>query len=268
MLRKLAANTLSARQKSIIRKLMFDRSLYSLREVEKCVQDVVLYDKAATFCEIGANDGYLSDPLNLAIYRFNLRGAFIEPQPFYFGELQKTYAGFPGIQFIRAAIADKPGRMKLFSFEMKSGKLPRWANGTGSLSCSQMLRYKDQIPDAEKYIVESEVDCMTVQQLFQCCTIKDPDILVIDAEGLDYQILSQFDLKGLNTKLIIFETESMGEAEQTACLKQIEEADFTLVPCGQDAIAIRRSTITWRSGRCRPLAVSAARGADAELTIS
>ena len=49
-----------------------------LREVEKCVEDAVLYDKAATFCEIGANDGYLSDLLNLAIYRLIWSAAFIE----------------------------------------------------------------------------------------------------------------------------------------------------------------------------------------------
>ena len=139
--------------------------------------------------------------------------------------------------------------MKLFSFETKSGKLPRWGDWTGSLSCSQMLRTRTVSLMPKSTLSKAEVDCMTVQQLFQRCTIKDPDILLIDAEGLDYQILSQFDLKGLNTKLIIFETESMGEAEQTACLKQIEEADFTWCRAGLPLLPSDVLTPTWRSGR-------------------
>jgi hypothetical protein len=43
------------------------------------VEDIVLHDGARTFLQIGANDGYLSDPPNLAIFRHKLTGTFVEP---------------------------------------------------------------------------------------------------------------------------------------------------------------------------------------------
>jgi len=66
MIRSFAARNLSARQKSNIRNIAFSLGGYIRRPVEVLVEDLVLDDGARTFLQIGANDGYLSDPLNLA----------------------------------------------------------------------------------------------------------------------------------------------------------------------------------------------------------
>ncbi len=87
MIRSLAARRLSARQKSTIRKLAYNWGRYVRRPVEVLVEDVVLRDGARTFLQIGANDGYLSDPLNLAIFCHGLTGTFVEPQANYYREL-------------------------------------------------------------------------------------------------------------------------------------------------------------------------------------
>src|SRR5262249_43347423 len=143
----------------------YSLGLYQLREVEKWIHDIIEIDGVRTFLQIGANDGFRSDPLNLAIRRHNLRGMFVEPQRYYFEQLKKTYSGLGGVQFLQCAIAAKAGRMQMFILDCRSGKLPRWATEVGTLSRTQLLNFKDQIPEVENYIRTTEVECITVSEL-------------------------------------------------------------------------------------------------------
>jgi FkbM family methyltransferase len=241
-----AAQALSSRQKSIVRRYLHMFGAYELRPAEEFIDAVVSRDGAETFLQIGANDGYLADPLNLAIYRHKLRGTFVEPQRYYFERLQNTYAGFSGLTFLQYAIAESAGTMPMYSLDCSSGLLPRWAHGVGSLSHAQLLRLADQIPDVEKYIVTDNVTCVSVSELFERTLITNPDIIVIDAEGYDSHILAQFDFGKLDTKVVVFETESMPAEQWSFCSAGFEQKGFALVPAGQDTIAIRRTTATWK----------------------
>src|SRR5476651_2476388 len=134
MIRSLAARNLSARQKSNIRNIAYRLGGYRRRPVEVLVEDVVLHDGARSFLQIGANDGYLSDPLNLAIFRHKLTGTFVEPQSNYYRELQRTYRDFAGLRFLKYAIAADNGVMTMYTLDCSGGRLPGWAHGVGTLS--------------------------------------------------------------------------------------------------------------------------------------
>lgn len=247
MLRSLAARSLTARQKSQLRSLAHRLGGYRPREVETAVESLVVNDGARTFLQIGANDGYMSDPLNLAIFRHRLRGTFVEPQPNYFRALQDTYRGFEGMQFVQKAISQQAGSMTMYSLDCSSGKLPRWAHGVGTLSREQILRAGDQIPDIESYVRTQEVQCSTVPELLAEIGDQDPDIVVVDAEGFDYAILSQFDFARLSTKLVIYESESLATDDAAALSATLDRAGFGVVEAGQDTIALRKSTATYRT---------------------
>ncbi len=246
MLRSLAARNLSARQKSNIRNIAYRLGGYIRRPVEVLVEDVVLQDGARTFLQIGANDGYLSDPLNLAIFRHKLTGTFVEPQANYYRELQRTYRDFPGMLFLQYAIAEKRGAMTMYTLDCSSGRLPGWAQGVGTLSRDQIRKFGDQIDDIESYIRADEVQCITVADLLDRAAHRDPDIIVVDAEGFDHAILSQFDFAGRSTKLVIYETESMTKADAADLARRLEEGGFAIFEADQDTIALRRDTETFR----------------------
>lgn len=246
MIRSFAARNLSARQKSGIRHVAYRLGRYVRRPVEVLVEDVVLNDGARTFLQIGANDGYLSDPLNLAIFRHKLSGTFVEPQPNYFRELQNTYRGFAGMQFLQYAVAAKPGSMTMYTLDCSSGQLPGWAQGVGTLSRDQIRKFGDQVANIDSYIRTDNVECITVADLLTRCAYPDPDILVVDAEGFDHIILSQFDLAGLPTKLVVYETESMGKEHAEQLAAKMAAAGFAVFAAGQDTIALRRDTNTYR----------------------
>ena len=247
MIRSLAARSLSARQKSNLRSLAYRFGGYRLRPVEQLVEQVVLHDGARSFLQIGANDGYLSDPLNLAIFRHGLSGTFVEPQPNYFAELQKTYSRFPGMVYVPCAIAAEPGTMTMYSLDCSSGRLPGWAHGVGTLSREQIRKFGDQIEDIDSYIRSQDVACITVAELLRRASHPDPDIVVVDAEGFDHAILSQFDFAGLSTKLVIYETESMNAADAADLGQRLEAAGFAILDADQDTVALRRDSAAFRN---------------------
>jgi FkbM family methyltransferase len=246
MIRSLAARNLSARQKSNIRSIAYKLGGYARRPVEVLVEDVVLHDGARTFLQIGANDGYLSDPLNLAIFRHGLIGTFVEPQPNYFRELQRTYRNFHGLIFLQYAVAAKSGVMTMYTLDCSGGRLPGWAQGVGTLSHEQICKFGDQINNIELYIRSDEVQCITVADLLDCAADRDPSIIVVDAEGFDHVILSQFDFTQLSTKLVIYETESMNKADAADLSHKLEAAGFAMFEAEQDTIALKRDTETFR----------------------
>jgi FkbM family methyltransferase len=245
MIRTLVARNLSARQKSTIRSIAYKWGGYVRRPVEVLVEDVVQRDGARTFLQIGANDGYLSDPLNLAIFRHRLTGTFVEPQINYFNELQRTYRDFPGMRFLQLAIAAQAGSMTMYTLDCSSGRLPGWAHGVGTLLHEQIRKFGDQIDNIESYIRLSNVQCITVPDLLDRAGNNDPDIIVVDAEGFDHVILSQFDFAKLSTKLVIYETESMTKDDAADLARRLDESGFAIVEAGQDTIALRRNTSTF-----------------------
>jgi FkbM family methyltransferase len=246
MIRSLAARNLSARQKSNIRNIAYRLGGYVRRPVEVLVEDVVLQDGARTFLQIGANDGYRSDPLNLAIFRHRLTGTFVEPQANYFGELQRTYRNFPGMVFLQCAVAENHGAMTMYTLDCSGGRLPGWAHGVGTLSREQIQKFGDQIDNIDGYIRAGEVQCVTVADLLDRAAHRDPDIIVVDAEGFDHAILSQFDFAKLSTKLVIYETESMAEKDAADLAQRLEAGGFALFEAGQDTVAMKRDTETFR----------------------
>jgi len=247
MIRSLAARSLSARQKSSIRSIAYRLGGYRLRAVEQLVEDVVLHDGARSFLQIGANDGYRSDPINLAIFRHGLAGTFVEPQPNYFAELQKTYRSFPGMAYVPCAVATEPGSMTMYSLDCSSGRLPGWAHGVGTLSREQIRKFGDQIADIDRYIRVQDVACITVTELLRRASHPDPDIVVVDAEGFDHAILSQFDFARLSAKLVIYETESMTAQDAADLRRRFEASGFVLLDADQDTVALRRDSATYRN---------------------
>ncbi len=69
---------------------------------------------------------------------------------------------------------------------------------------------------------------------------------MVDAEGFDHLILSQFDFARLSTKLVIYETESMTEADTADLARKLEQGGFAIFEAEQDTIALKRDTETFR----------------------
>ena len=56
----------------------------------------------------------LTIPSVITCRRYSTRTILIEPNPFAFARLQKTYAGMPNVALIQTAIADHDGEAQLY----------------------------------------------------------------------------------------------------------------------------------------------------------
>ena len=143
-------------------------------------------------------------------------------------------------------LAAQRGAMTMYTLGCSGGRLPGWAHGVGTLSHEQIRKFGDQIDNIESYIRSDEVQCITVAELLDRSAPRDPDIIVVDAEGFDHLILSQFDFTKLSTKLVIYETESMRKADAADLARRLERGGFAIFEAEQDTIALKRETETFR----------------------
>src|SRR4051812_21742835 len=65
---------------------------------------------AATFVEIGSNDGDQHDFLRPYILGCDWRGAMVEPVPYVFARLARNYAGIERVALLNAAVGERDGR--------------------------------------------------------------------------------------------------------------------------------------------------------------
>ena len=138
-----------------------------LRRHRDRFQNGILFD-------IGANHGsyalYLSRlAAGAKIYAF-------EPHPATFAFLDKRMENVGSVEVVNAAMADKPGEMKLYDFRSEDGSTQ------ASLSASAVALYSADL-------VEHTVNCTTVDAFMEKFGLKRIDLLKIDTEGHDLSVM-------------------------------------------------------------------------------
>ncbi len=73
------------------------------------------------------------------------------------------------------------------------------------------------------YVSEIQVNCMTLDHLFKKNKIETLGLFLIDAEGYDWKILSQLDLKKYQPKIIVFEFCNLEEQEKQNAIAFLKE---------------------------------------------
>src|SRR3954451_18446909 len=133
----------------------------------------------------------------------------VEPVPYVFERLRRNYAGVAGVTLVNAAIADRDGTLPFFHLRDappdERATLPDWYDGVGSLSREAVLSHAPQMPGIAERLVESEVEALTFATLCERHDLQQVDLVVIDAEGFDWQILRTIDLARHRPRLVVYE---------------------------------------------------------------
>ena len=195
------------------------------------------------FIQVGSNDGVQGDPIHdLIITHKNWRGIFIEPIGFLFSRLRKNYGDSERFIFENVAIGTR-SETKRFYYISEQAKseldLPYWHDQLGSFDKNHISRMLgDQM---RPYIIEADVECQTLQAIFDRNRVDAIDLLHIDTEGFDYQVLSQVDLKRYKPSVILFEHHLLTDDEFFKARKLLRRTGYRLLQYGNDTLAIRRS---------------------------
>lgn len=195
------------------------------------------------FVQVGSNDGVQGDPLHdLIVDRESWGGIFIEPIDFLFQRLRQNYGEAKRFVFENVAIGTEKGtRTFYYVSEQANGELdlPYWHDQLGSFDKTHIIRMlgEQMIP----YIVEAEVECLPLQDVFDRNRVDQIDLIHIDTEGFDYKVLSQVDIKRYRPSAILFEHHLLSDEEFVKARKLLRGAGYRLFPYGNDTLAIIRS---------------------------
>lgn len=181
---------------------------YSQNGEQKIILDYFKDSYNGVLLDIGANDGItLSN--SRALIEKGWRGVLVDPAPSVFPLLSRNCEGYP-VDTCNCAIGPQTGRMTLH--ESDSHLVNGENNNLGLLSTlklSEIDRWK-----GTQVFTPVEVNCFTWKDFCEVVGIENAtfDFITIDAEGLDYEILSQIDLT--ETKMVCVEWNGNKEVKQ------------------------------------------------------
>ena len=167
--------------------------------------------------QVGANDGVTNDPLHEFIkQRTNIGGVLIEPQQDVFLKLKKNYEG-TGMKLENCAVADGQ-RITMYRIKkshretIKQNYNGQDCSGLTCINRQQLINFlktrnyrfyaKNNIDD---FIEPLKVHAKTFEQILKKHNITHVDLLVIDAEGMDCELVTKFMATGIRPQVIYFE---------------------------------------------------------------
>ncbi len=203
--------------------------------------DHIFNEAKKNIVQVGSNDGVSGDPLyNLINKNVAWEALFIEPVPYLFEKLKENYGNHPRFRFENVAIND--GTYQTFYSVKNSAKLeipnlPMWYDQLGSFNRKNITKHLNGV--LEPYIEEINIKGATLPYILNSNKIKSLDLLHIDAEGYDWVVLSQLDLKSFKPKIILFEHKHLSSLEKEQSLGFLKRYNYSVFKLGWDFICIK-----------------------------
>jgi FkbM family methyltransferase len=182
-----------------------------------------------TFAQIGAHDGVTIDPLHHLLTPDNCAGLCVEPVPELFERLVDNRRHLPEVTFENVAVAALAGSATFYAVKPEIRNVqPLWGDTIGSLSLDSIRSVQDLIPDLDSYIVKRRVRCERLDPRLDKHGFETVDYVLIDAEGHDFEVLSQIDLARRRPLLVMYEDKHMRAEDRAASRYRFEDAGYTV----------------------------------------
>jgi FkbM family methyltransferase len=137
--------------------------------------------------QVGACDGITNDPIRYHVAKGSTRAILIEPNPFAFARLQKTYEGLSNVTLIQTAIGERDGEAHLYRIK-KTDKADSEIDF--ALQVASFYRKHLERHDRKPHEIERiTVPCRSLASLVAELGLTKIDLLQIDAEGFDAAVV-------------------------------------------------------------------------------
>ena len=200
----------------------------------------ILIDNADFFfVQIGANDGIRADDTYDLITQHQLKGVVLEPLVDMFEHLCQNYSKHDQIQKINKAIHASEKRMTLYRIKADA-KVPDWCHGIASFDKNNLLNHKAKsVPNIEQYIIEEQIECISLDELFEEEKISSVSFLQLDTEGYDFEIIKMIDFNKIKPQIIRYESNLLPKIDNKLCIELLHQNGYTFFDEGNDIIAIQ-----------------------------
>lgn len=216
----------------------------------KVVHWLLAADRDRMVWQIGAADGVLVDPLRSALVNYDPPALLMEPNPHLFAALERHYANNRHVRLLPLAYGMAVGELVLNAVDPAKVAplgLPAWVVGISS-AYQDRNPLKDGTHPAEmtariwQCIEPITVPVVDYDTVLARSDGRAPDILVIDAEGMDKEIMEDVLARGCRPLVIHFEVQWMTQEEQDALLDAMA-SDYAVLTFGNDMTAYRHDVL-------------------------
>lgn len=146
------------------------------------------------FIQVGAHDGVTRDYMNRWITKYHWRGILVEPIKPVFDKLVGNYKGEDGLIFENCAITNRSGETNIYYS-------PTHDESTAvEIHHNRLKRLYD-----EDEVEILKVKCMTIMNLIEKHNYYDVQVIVLDTNGIDYEIIKSMDFEYITPKVICYE---------------------------------------------------------------
>jgi FkbM family methyltransferase len=200
------------------------------------------------FIQIGANDGNWGDKIYKFIRRDNWSGILIEPQKIIFKRLLNNYKNQNNLFFENVAIDSTQGERSLFKISFTDSQ---WASGISSFIKTDIQKlidagYVERMAKAEaiklptkkeEWICEEKVKVQTLRNIIEKYKVKKIDLIVIDAEGYDFEIIKTIPFEFIKPSVIVYEDSHFNDDIKNECQGFLNNLGYKTTPTDGNTIA-------------------------------
>ena len=201
--------------------------------------------------QVGANDGVTADELRPLRLRPEWHNWLLEPNPAVLAQLQHNTRSEPDTTCLPFALGPEAGTMKLFvpdrahlpANDRNRDNLTQLASlDRGKLEFELInLFERDSVPDS--WIDAIEVRVLDWPSLLNREMDSPPDVVLIDAEGLDAILLNSFPFEQQHPTVFVFEHHWTKPEQFEEIRTLLRREGYWLSPVGHDTVAILETFI-------------------------
>lgn len=155
---------------------------------------------------IGENDGVTFSNSRLLIER-GWEAHLVEPSPSVYPVLKNLYSNNDGVKCIDVAIVGINESAGLVNFYDSGAHVPNGAD----IALVSTIKWGETERWRGVNFKQKKVSCTKFSEFYQSLGMPKYDFISIDAEGCDWDILEQIDLKAVGCKCLCIEWNSIGD---------------------------------------------------------
>ncbi|OAN57299.1 glycosyltransferase [Sphingomonas sp. TDK1] len=215
-------------------------------QFDKVAQWLLERDRDRMVWQIGAADGILVDPLRSAMVNYDPPALLLEPNPHMFRRLEQSYANNRNATPVQRAYSVDGQPLVLNAInpdKVTAAGLPHWVLGISSVYDDKNAIGGLTIDPETTRRIQTCIERVTVpvtgfDELKVLADGREPEILVIDAEGMDKAIIDDVLDHDCRPAVLHFEIQCMDPAESNTLVERLS-ADYILFTFGNDVTAYR-----------------------------
>ena len=245
--------------KKLVRRIVFKYDIlfnFYYRYLNRPKKELLLFlDKLSKkqrqkifFIQIGANDGQWGDNIYKFVRRDKWSGILIEPQKEIFKRLLNTYSKRKNLFFENVAIDSTEGERNLYKISFSNSQ---WASGISSFIKNDVQKlidagYIERMAQAEsitlptnrdEWIGVENVKIQTLGNIIEKYQIKKIDLVMIDAEGYDFEIIKTIPFENIKPGVIVYEHSHFDEQAKNESWDYLKKIGYRIIPTEGNTIA-------------------------------